>query len=89
MYRPKEQEKSVTSAIHNFTISVNGNNKSAPNIKNIVAVTSKLAAEIFIRNIDNLGNESYALANHFASDNKLSVSERGNFALKHLCKKEV
>jgi hypothetical protein len=47
-------------------------------------VVRRVAAEMLIRELGNLGKESIRLANLFASDASPSVAERGNFALKKL-----
>lgn len=47
-------------------------------------IVRKVAAEMLIRDLEVLGNESLPLANLFASDTSSSVAERGKFALKRL-----
>lgn len=49
----------------------------------------RVAAEMLIRELETLGDESLRLAKHFASDTSSSVAERGNFALKRLEAKEA
>lgn len=44
----------------------------------------RVAAEMLIRELDNLGSESLQLADRFACDASPSVAERGRFALKRL-----
>lgn len=48
------------------------------------SLVRNIAAEMLIRNLETLGNESLRLAQHFASDSSRAVSERGKFTLKHL-----
>lgn len=55
--------------------------KSASDTSSIVR---RVAAEFFIRELDDIGDESIQLANQFASDESSAVSERGNFALRKL-----
>ena len=52
-------------------------------------IVRRVAAETLIRELENLGAESFRLANLFASDASHSVAERGMFALKKLGAKEV
>lgn len=47
-------------------------------------VVRRVAAEMLIQKLENLGDESFRLANLFASDASPSVAERGNFALKKI-----
>jgi hypothetical protein len=44
----------------------------------------RIAAEILIRELKNIGNEAWSMASIFASDRSASVAERGGFALKQL-----
>ncbi|AIW20923.1 hypothetical protein F0267_11585 [Vibrio coralliilyticus] len=44
----------------------------------------RVAAEILIKELDNLGSDSSVLANKFAIDRVAAVAERGKFALKKL-----
>lgn len=48
------------------------------------SLVRRVAAEILIRELDSLGSEAKTLANKFSKDSALSVSERGDFALKKL-----
>ena len=52
-------------------------------------IVRRVAAEMLIRELENLGDESFRLANLLASDASPSVAERGNFALKKIGVKEV
>lgn len=47
-------------------------------------VVRRVAAEMLIRELETLGDESLRLANLFSSDESPSVAERGDFALKRL-----
>ncbi|QIJ86939.1 hypothetical protein G3U99_22085 [Vibrio coralliilyticus OCN008] len=44
----------------------------------------RVAAEILIKELDNLGSDSSILAEKFAIDRAAAVAERGKFALKKL-----
>ena len=48
------------------------------------SLVRRIAAEILIRELDSLGVEAKLLANKFSKDSSLSVSERGDFALKKI-----
>jgi len=48
------------------------------------SLVRRVAAEILIKELDNLGNESSSLAQTFSMDRSIVVAERGKFALKKL-----
>lgn len=48
------------------------------------SIVRRVAAEILIRELDNLGSDSSILADKFAIDRSSAVAERGKFALKKL-----
>lgn len=48
------------------------------------SLVRRVAAEILIKELDNLGSESSSLAETFSMDRSISVAERGRFALKKL-----
>jgi hypothetical protein len=48
------------------------------------SLVRRVAAEILIKELDNLGSESSSLAETFTMDRSISVAERGRFALKKL-----
>lgn len=53
------------------------------------SIVRRIAAEMLIKELDNLGDYSLKLANIFSSDSSSTVSERGMFALKKLKEKQV
>ncbi len=53
------------------------------------SIVRRIAAEMLIKELDNLGDDSLKLANIFSSDTSSAVSERGIFALKKLNEKQV
>jgi hypothetical protein len=48
------------------------------------SLVRRIAAEVFIKELDNLGCESPSLAKKFSTDRSNAVAERGKFALKKL-----
>ena len=48
------------------------------------SIVRRVAAEMLIRELENIGQKSIRLANFFASDKSSAVAERGRFALKKL-----
>lgn len=53
------------------------------------SLVRKISAELLIRELDSLGVEAEILAKKFSKDPSLSVSERGDFALKKLAEKSI
>jgi len=53
------------------------------------SIVRRVAAEMLIKELNNLGDDSLKLANTFSSDSSSTVSERGKFALKKLKEKQV
>lgn len=67
---------------------------AAPFIENLRMATAdrspmvrRIAGEMLIKELDNIGNEAFNLANTLASDASQSVAERGRYALKDLQKR--